>query len=283
MKCSICKSNHTTVFYRGKIRNGKYPNKLKNQVIYECKSCKSFFLNKVLNYKTKEYREITNESNEIKNLSFLSNELNNQLRFIEIDNLKNSDILDVGCGTGFLLDYLKKYSKSKSGVEKNKEFLKFLRKSGHIAYSDLQQLDKKYELITSFNVIEHVDNVISFIKSMYNLLKKNGTLIIETPNSNDILLDLVGDEFKSFYYRIQHRNYFNEKSLNNLMKLCGISNYSFSYSQKYGLNNLFNWVKYKEPGSMNKYEIKSELDELYKKMIENNKVADHIIIKINKF
>ena len=283
MKCSICKSNHTTVFYRGKIRNGKYPNKLKNQVIYECKSCKSFFLNKVLNYKTKEYREITNESNEIKNLSFLSNELNNQLRFIEIDNLKNSDILDVGCGTGFLLDYLKKYSKSTSGVEKNKEFLKFLRKSGHIAYSDLHEVDKKYELITSFNVIEHVDNVISFIKSMYNLLKKNGTLIIETPNSNDILLDLVGDEFKSFYYRIQHRNYFNEKSLNNLMKLCGISNYSFSYSQKYGLNNLFNWVKYKEPGSMNKYEIKSELDELYKKMIENNKVADHIIIKINKF
>lgn len=282
MNCSVCKSINTQLYFNGNIRNGKYPNILKNQKIYKCDNCHSLFLNKVLDYSSAKYRKITNSSNNVNELSFLSNELENQLKFINISILKNKDVLDVGCGTGFLLDYMKPHVKSTSGLEKNPNFLKHLKKSGHNTYSDINEIKVKFDTITCFNVIEHVDNVITFIESMYNLLNKNGTLLLETPNSNDFLLDLIGNEFKSFYFRIQHRNYFDEKSLKKIMNILSINNYSILYSQKYGLNNLFNWVKHKKPGAYKKYIFDNKLDLDFKKSIEKNKASDHILIKINK-
>lgn len=283
MICSICSSNNTNVFYIGNIRNGKYPNFLKNQKIYECQDCKSKFLNKLLNYKDENYRKITNDSNDVNELKFLSKELNNQIKFFDLEKISTKTILDVGCGTGFLLDYLKPLTKKTYALEKNLNFINHLRKSGHYTYTDISEIDNEsFDIVTCFNVIEHIDGVIDFIKSLHRIVKPNGYLIIETPNSDDYLIDLLGKSFKQFYYRTQHRNYFNEESLKNILKYSQINKYEFIYSQKYGIENLFNWVRNKKPGQCNSLVFEEQFNNNFKKIIEQNKASDHIIIKIKK-
>lgn len=282
-KCPICYSSSLNVFYEGSIRKGKFPSVEENQTIYKCENCTTKFQRFVMDYETSTYREITNGSNELEKLSFLSNELDNQLRFINKEDLEHKSIIDVGCATGFLLDHLKPIVAKTSAIEKNKQFLNFLTQSGHNTYDNFDSIgDEKFDLVFCFNVIEHVDDAVAFVSNLYKILKPGGEVIIETPNARDYLIDLLGDDFNSFFYRVQHRYYFDEESLEEVLKRANIFDYNFFYSQKYGLNNLFHWVKNKAPGKERKYSFSSLLQESFKRELEYNKASDHIIIRIKK-
>ena len=281
--CPICQNKKTDIKYQGSIRKGKFPSHEKNKKIFQCPSCTTIFQEQTLNYEDNSYRNLTNGSNEIEKLKFLSNELDNQLRFLPKENFETKSVIDVGCATGFLLDYLKEKGAKTSAIEKNQVFIDFLCKSGHSTYSDFNQIrEEKFDLVTCFNVIEHVEDAITFVKNMYEILKPGGTLLIETPNSNDYLLNILGEDFASFFYRVQHRFYFDEQSLKQVMIYSGVSDYTFLYSQKYGLKNLLNWVKKKLPGQMDEYEFSKGLEEQFQREIEMNKASDHIIIRIKK-
>lgn len=283
VSCPICQNKKTQIKYKGPIRKGKFPSTEGDQKIFHCHSCSTIFQEHTLNYENDLYRNLTNGSNEIEKLNFLSKELDNQLRFIPKENLNEKSIIDVGCATGFLLDYLKPKVTKTTAIEKNKAFLNFLSKSGHATYSDFDQInEEKFDLVTCFNVIEHVEDAVKFVKNLYKILKPGGTLLIETPNANDYLLSVLDEDFASFFYRVQHRFYFDEKSLKHLMQYAGITNYTFLFSQKYGLKNLLNWVKNKRPGQIETYEFSIEFEEQFKREIEMNKASDHIIIKIVK-
>lgn len=282
-KCPICYSSSLNVFYEGPIRKGKFPSVEENQTIYKCENCTTRFQRFVMEYESDTYRELTNGSNKLEKLSFLSNELDNQLRFIDKENLEHKSIIDVGCATGFLLDYMKPLVAKTSAIEKNKQFLNFLSQSGHNTYNDFDTIDdEKFDLVFCFNVIEHVDDAVEFVSNLYKILKPGGELIIETPNARDYLIDLLGNDFNSFFYRVQHRYYFDEESLGEVLNRANIFDYDFLYSQKYGLNNLFYWVKNKAPGKDIKFSFSNSLQESFKRELEHNKASDHIIIKIRK-
>ena len=107
--------------------------------------------------------------------------------------LKNNEslFLDVGCGNGAVLKELHKY-KNGYGIDISKLFIKEARSKGlkNVYYYKGDRLpfkDNFFDLIGSFNVLEHTSNPDRFIKEQVLKLKPNGYLIISCPNFLSVL------------------------------------------------------------------------------------------------
>lgn len=99
-------------------------------------------------------------------------------------NEKTLRILDIGCGTGRAMKDLKEFG-DVIGLDIEIEALEFCRKRGmrNLVRGDGVSLpfkDKAFDLITSFSVIEHIDDDAGFIKELYRISKDNARIIIAT-------------------------------------------------------------------------------------------------------
>lgn len=109
-------------------------------------------------------------------------------------NSKNeiNNLVDLGCGNGDFLKYLKKRKPNLDfyGVDSND--LKFDTKNGkdikyyHEDILNFLKKEKKgtYDVVTLFHVVEHlpIDYLLQVIVEVYKVLKPEGLMIIETPN-----------------------------------------------------------------------------------------------------
>ena len=117
-----------------------------------------------------------------------SNMSRNNKKYIELlesimEQYKIKTICDVGCGPGFLISSLKK--KNIVAVELDESAIKIASNFAKVYRKNLNQvfkLDQKFDLVVCNHVIEHLRKPEILIKSINNLLKKNGYLIIGTPD-----------------------------------------------------------------------------------------------------
>ena len=108
--------------------------------------------------------------------------------------------MDVGCGRGALLSYIKKYLKKAnlSGIDiaspgnNIDSSIKFSKTSLNSFKSDVL-----YDVIISTAVIEHIVNLKLFLFNIKKNLQKNGTLIIVT-NDTSTPLYLTARILKNF-------------------------------------------------------------------------------------
>ncbi|MBW2107319.1 MAG: class I SAM-dependent methyltransferase [Deltaproteobacteria bacterium] len=94
--------------------------------------------------------------------------------------------LDVGCGTGMVLDLLQGFGKA-FGVELSSEALSYLRPAhGHqIALADAAQAvpfrDNTFSIITCLDVLEHLDDDDSALREAYRVCAPGGHMILTVP------------------------------------------------------------------------------------------------------
>jgi len=104
-----------------------------------------------------------------------------------------SKFLDVGCGTGTVLQALIKSGyKNVYGVDVSKLFVEDAKAKGlrNVKYYDGKKFpyNKNYfDLVGSFNVLEHTDNPEDFIKQQVSILKPGGYIIVSCPNFLSVL------------------------------------------------------------------------------------------------
>jgi 2-polyprenyl-3-methyl-5-hydroxy-6-metoxy-1,4-benzoquinol methylase len=285
--CKICKSDNLALSFFGLIRDGAFGNYLEAD-LYLCNNCGAEFLDELScldyeSYKDGKYRSLLNQNynideyqaNHIHFVNFFLNSINN------ID-LKDKVIADIGCGGGALLDHLSYYSKTLIGIDPDPGWSQSLIKRGHIWYSSIEEASGwsgKIDIAISSMVIEHVYDPVKFINEICQLLSPTGLLIITTPNREEILMDLMPSEFKKFFYRRQHRWYFNKHSLENCFYYSNMEILEVKTKHRWGLSNAINWcLEKKPPGEKNIKILNKEIDFYWKDLLENNNKADTLFL-----
>ncbi len=147
-------------------------------------------------YENKQYLDKLNDLS----LSYYSK----YIKYIKgyLNSNKNKTFLDVGCGNGSVLNIFKKEGYKKGyGVDISKLFIKEGKKKGlkNLYYYDGTKLpfkDKFFDLIGSFNVLEHTKEPEKFLEDQVFKLKSGGILIVACPNFISVI-------FPSYHRRLK--------------------------------------------------------------------------------
>lgn len=99
---------------------------------------------------------------------------------------KKIKILDVGCNDGELTQKYSKYGEV-IGIDISKKAIRECKKKGiNCLLSDLESLPKKYDnffdIVMAGDIIEHIFDTDNFLKHAHRVLKKDGILLLTTPN-----------------------------------------------------------------------------------------------------
>lgn len=117
-------------------------------------------------------------------------------RFAE-EYCKNKYVLDYGCGSGYGTALLSKSSNRIIGVDINEEIIDFCTRTYNFPNLSFQKInnnsflpfvDKSFDVIVTFQVIEHIHKVQEYLFELKRVLKDEGILFISTPNRKYRLL-----------------------------------------------------------------------------------------------
>lgn len=130
-------------------------------------------------------------------------------------------VLDLGCGTGEFLNALQKLGCETWGVDLDKRAigraktyfnLKNLYAMGLEEFFALSDLPK-FDIITLFEVIEHIQNPKEVISGIKNILKRKGLLVLSTPSRNRVLVNATEMDFP-----YHHLSRWDETAIRNLLE-----------------------------------------------------------------
>ena len=79
----------------------------------------------------------------------------------------------------------------------------------------------KYNIVTLFNVLEHVNSPVDFLKKINNLLIDDGLLFLEVPDFPNFLKSIRIRKKFSFYFSPFHLQYFSEKTIERTLNSAG--------------------------------------------------------------
>jgi 2-polyprenyl-3-methyl-5-hydroxy-6-metoxy-1,4-benzoquinol methylase len=142
-------------------------------------------------------------------------------------------VLDVGCGEGFFLKGLEMMrwkifgtDYSSQGIKiHNPSILKRIRFGpAENVLTELTNEKKEYSLINLGNILEHVLDPISLLKTTRSLLIANGVLRVVVPNDSSGFQALLKNAKRSrgsWIHPPDHLSYFNFQSLITVLSYCG--------------------------------------------------------------
>lgn len=130
-------------------------------------------------------------------------------------------ILDIGCSSGQFLKCASKRGYDVVGVELNETEAEQARAAGLNVVSDANELDGKFDIITMWDVLEHVKDGKTFIKSLSSRLNDDGVVFIQTPNVYSLAARIMHGKCNMFD-GLEHVNLYGEQSIGVLAELVGM-------------------------------------------------------------
>ena len=97
-------------------------------------------------------------------------------------------VLDAGCGTGAFLDLARSRGLKTQGLETNPLASESCRQKGHPVFSGYladysrSHPEARFDLVTAFQVVEHVPDPVSFLREAAALARPGGGIVIGVPN-----------------------------------------------------------------------------------------------------
>lgn len=134
---------------------------------------------------------------------------------------EGDNVLEVGSGNSSFVEYLSKKGVHATGLELNEAAVQFAQDKGlNVLRESIeihsQKYPTQYDLVCSFQVLEHISDVHSFIDGMVKCLKPGGTLIICVPNNDSFIKKA---EWNILNMPPHHMGLWNKKSLNYLSEI----------------------------------------------------------------
>lgn len=152
-------------------------------------------------------------------------------RFLESQNInwKNKKVLEIGCGNGSMTEYLFDKGANITAIDLSDKYLsnaigRFKSKLGNVfqkmSGDDLKFPDNSFDIVVSFDLIEHIPDTNKHLFEVKRVLKSGGSYLFQTPNKiPSAMFAIVRD--KSFEYKINHPSLQTKASLRRFAKkLC---------------------------------------------------------------
>lgn len=220
--CRLCKSGEPLFLFT------KY-----GYHIYRCRTCNliftagNFSIKEIKEYYGKDYFLGSREKLGYHNY-FAEEEtfrLNSRERITEIEKLTNGrSLLDVGCAAGFFLDEARKKGFLVEGLEisefmadyAGKRFGLRIRKTPFQA----KIFRQKYDVITMWDLVEHLDDPVKILMEANKLLQKEGIIAMSTGDVKSLFARICGCHWH-LYTPPQHLSFFDNKTIKWLLEKTG--------------------------------------------------------------
>lgn len=128
---------------------------------------------------------------------------------------RHSSLLDYGCGSGLFLARASSHFQT-TGIDSSSTALKLAAKNtqhqSSLILGKLSALQKlpsaSYQIITCFDVIEHIANFNKYLDEFKRLLAPGGVLVISVPNTQSLARSIAGGNWWA-YEDSTHLNLYN--------------------------------------------------------------------------
>ncbi|MAG52445.1 MAG: hypothetical protein CMH62_00610 [Nanoarchaeota archaeon] len=132
----------------------------------------------------------------------------------KIEDFKNKNVLDCGCGAGQHLRYLSPYCKKILGIDLNTKDIAIKNnpegKNIEIIEGDISNIDlkEKFDIVYSIGVLHHTDDPSKSFNNIKKFVKKDGRLIIwaYSYEGNFIVRSFIEKIRKSFFSKMKRKN-----------------------------------------------------------------------------
>lgn len=232
--CRVCGSKELTFYYgEGNSQQYKY---------YKCPVCSLVNYDLELGLDQEQYAEEYFDTNDKEHQVNRYNE--QTFQFITRNLTAAGTVLEIGCGSGYLLNRLKGAGWDVKGMDLSSMLVEEIKKrlGLDVIVSDFMEYeipdDKKFDLVILRHVFEHLPDPMKAIKKMGGLIKEDGYILMEFPNIEAPELKL-----KRMIWRLGLRSYKKERD-----RLPGHANEFSRKSFKYLLEktgfSLVKWETY---------------------------------------
>jgi len=155
-----------------------------------------------------------------------------QISELQLNDLSNKNLYDIGFGYAQALDYFHKLGMKCSGIEPSEEGVQYAKNIGldnvklaGIEDDESYKTDAKQDLVLLINVLEHLRTPFDTLVNVRNhLIAESGVLVIDVPNEFNDFQTVANKEYELNEWWItppKHINYFTRKSLTHLLDMAG--------------------------------------------------------------
>lgn len=205
-------------------------------------------------------------------------------------------VLDLGCNTGYGSNIIGKICKAISGVDVSENAINFAIREFSNSGIDFKVVDGKnlpfqdnqFNMITSFQVIEHIVDCSNFINELKRVLSPNGFVVFTTPNSC-IRLDPGMNPWNTFHVKEYTAHEIENLLLNFFKNVKVLGLFSTDEISEIEKNRLFfarnkcrlksSGIKQEEPLLMNiytilPYRLQIFFGKVYKHLVTNKQIVE---------
>lgn len=244
-KCPICMGTDLNLIYPSNFQCNNWKDAVpyfltsrKKSVFghtVQCNNCSFIFTNP--QFTEEEYSLIYQNVEGKKALEKVSNIRYQKLRNYITKRKSGGTILDIGSGDGTFLSNLPQ-SFQFTGIEPGAHFQNNTLENGIIHSGNFSQISddfketwtNHFDIITAWDLIEHIPDLNDFFSKVFLLLKNDGILFATLPNIESNIAKLCGSKWNLLL--LEHLWYFSPSTLNQIAQKHGlkvIQHHSFSY------------------------------------------------------
>jgi 2-polyprenyl-3-methyl-5-hydroxy-6-metoxy-1,4-benzoquinol methylase len=140
-----------------------------------------------------------------------------------------TNLLDIGCAQGFFLFSASKAGYNIKGIEISRDAAEYARREFGLdveakPFEELQFPENHFDVVTLWQVLEHVPYPLIVLKEVHRILKPEGLLVVSTPNIEGIPSKILRKRWWDI--KRLHINQFSTKTLKDILQNAEFKNIS---------------------------------------------------------
>jgi 2-polyprenyl-3-methyl-5-hydroxy-6-metoxy-1,4-benzoquinol methylase len=146
-------------------------------------------------------------------------------------------LLDIGCAAGFFLDLARSEGWEAIGSEVSEFSVHYARETLGLdvrlgELRDLQFEAQSFDVVTMWDVIEHLPDPMSELREVRRVLSDGGMLSIITPDVGSLVARLLGNRWEEFRRVREHVYFFSRRTVAEMLRKAGFKVLGIEHADK---------------------------------------------------